>query len=107
MTTEELNSIVSPGHPGYLKLLDEMRELHCRKAADYGTQGDPLNNVRSGAEFVNIPPWQAAMLRANDKVVRIKQFIKCGSLKNESVEDSLMDLAAYSLIALTLLRESK
>ena len=96
----------SGGHPEYLKLLDEMRELHVRKAADYGRDSDPFANVRAGAEF-GVPAWVGVMIRANDKVHRIKSFIANGSLKNESVEDSLKDLAAYALIALVLLREDE
>lgn len=92
------------GDPNYLKLLDEMRDLHVRKAADYGRGADPLANCRASAEF-GIPAWVGVMVRANDKVHRIKSFIQNGSLKNESIEDSLMDLAAYALIALTLYRE--
>lgn len=92
------------GHPGYLKLLDEMKELHCRKAADYGRGQDPLANVRAGADF-GVPAWVGVMIRANDKMHRIKSFLANGSLKNESVEDSLKDMAAYALIALVLYRE--
>lgn len=94
------------GHPAYLALLDEMKELHCRKAADYGRGADPFANVRAGAEF-GVPAWVGVMIRANDKVHRIKSFIANGSLKNESVEDSLKDLAAYALIALVLFREEQ
>jgi hypothetical protein len=36
---------------------------------------------------------------------RIQSFLQNGSLANESVEDSLKDLAAYALIALVLFRE--
>lgn len=92
------------GHPEYLKLLDEMKELHCRKAADYGRGKDPFANVRAGADF-GVPAWVGVMIRANDKMHRIKSFLANGSLKNESVEDSLKDLAAYALIALVLYRE--
>lgn len=92
------------GHPGYLKILDEMRALHCKKAADYGRGTDPLANVRASSEF-GIPAWVGVMVRAGDKMHRIKSLIVNGSLKNESVEDSLMDLAAYAIIALTLKRE--
>lgn len=92
------------GHPGYLRLLDEMRELHCRKAADYGRGKDPLANVRAGADF-GVPAWVGVMIRAGDKMHRIKSFLANGSLKNESVEDSLKDLAAYALIALVLYQE--
>jgi hypothetical protein len=93
------------GHPEYLKLLEEMKALHQRKAADYGRGADPLANVRQSVEF-GVPAWIGVMIRANDKMHRIKSFIQNGDLKNESFEDSLMDLAAYCLIALVLKREA-
>jgi hypothetical protein len=43
----------------------------------------------------------------NDKMIRLKSMAVNGSLQNESVEDSLMDLAAYSILALILYREWK
>lgn len=92
------------GHPEYLRILDEMRALHIQKAADYGRGADPFANVRASAEF-GLPAWVGVMVRAGDKMHRIKSYIVNGSLKNESLEDSLKDLAAYSLIALVLLRE--
>jgi hypothetical protein len=92
------------GHPEYLKLLDEMRELHIRKAADYGSGTDPFANVRAAVDF-GVENWIGVMIRANDKMRRIKSFIANGELKNESLEDSLKDLAAYALIALILFRE--
>ena len=97
---------VEPGHPGYLKLLDEMRLLHQKKAADYGRDADPLANLRASIE-VGIEPWRATWLRAMDKVTRINTYCQKGTLANESVEDSFMDLAAYALLALTLFREQK
>ena len=97
---------MSAGHPEYLKLLDEMRELHIRKAADYGRGADPFANVRASVDF-GIPAWVGTMVRAMDKVHRIKSFVANGNLKNESVEDSLLDLAAYALIALVLFREEQ
>tara|TARA_Y100000310_G_scaffold338983_1_gene430203 strand:+ start:1142 stop:1297 length:156 start_codon:yes stop_codon:yes gene_type:complete len=41
----------------------------------------------------------------NDKMSRLKTFAKKGSLSNESVEDSLRDLAVYAIIALCLYQE--
>lgn len=92
------------GHEGYLKILDEMRELHLKKAADYGSDKDVFENINS-ANDVGVEPWRGAILRANDKVKRIKQFCLKGHLENETVEDSLLDAAAYFLIALALRRE--
>ncbi len=94
------------GNPEFLKLLEEMRDLHVKKASDYGRGSDPLANCRASVEF-GVPAWVGTMIRAMDKVHRIKSFVQNGSLKNESVEDSLKDLAAYSLIALVLYREAQ
>ena len=93
------------GDKEYLKILDEMRELHIRKAKDYGSDGDPLANIRASEE-IGIPAWKGAWLRAKDKVKRIDQYCRKGTLANEGVEDSFADLAAYALIALRLFRES-
>lgn len=92
------------GHPGFLSILEEIRTMHERKAHDYGSWADPLANIR-GSQDYGVPPWVGAMLRANDKVQRIKAFLQRGELKNEPVEDSLLDLAAYAAIALALRRE--
>jgi len=88
----------------YLKLLDEMKELHCRKSADYGSDADPFANVRASTD-IGVAPDMGAWLRAKDKVARIDAYYRNGTLKNEGVEDSLMDLAAYCLICLCLRRE--
>lgn len=100
-----LTDTYPPGaHPGFLALLDELRELHCKKGADYGTGTDPFANIR-GSEAFGIPAWVGALVRANDKMVRLQAAAKGQNLVNESIEDSLLDLAAYALIALAIRRE--
>jgi hypothetical protein len=94
------------GDPRFFALLDEMRALHQRKSADYGQGKDFLSNLRQSADF-NIPPWVGTVVRMNDKITRIKSLLVKGSLTNEPVEDSLLDIAAYALLALILYRESK
>lgn len=93
-----------PGDPRFHALLKEIASLHDKKQADYGRDQDPFANVRAADEF-GIPAWVGAILRANDKMHRIKSFLLNGKLKNESLEDSLMDGAVYHLIALILFRE--
>lgn len=92
------------GDERFLNLLHAMARLHKLKAADYGVNGDPFKNVRQSAEF-GVAPWKAAMIRGNDKMVRIQKFACDGFLANESVEDSMLDLSAYALISLILFRE--
>lgn len=92
------------GDPRFKNLLDRLWLLHCKKAADYGTDLDPLANIRAGAD-VGISAPVSCWIRAKDKVKRIDQYMRKGELANESVQDSLQDLASYSLIALLLIWE--
>ena len=86
-------------------LLDEIRELHARKAADYGDDDDPFANIRASEQF-GVPAWQGAIIRLNDKVHRLARFAKRGKLANESAKDSMMDIAVYALIAYLLYGEA-
>ena len=97
---------MSEGHPEFLRILKEMADLHKKKSADYGVADDIFLNIRQSSEW-GVEPWVGAMVRAGDKVVRLKAAASGSELKNEGVEDSLMDLAAYAMIALALYREGK
>jgi len=99
-------AIPPEGYAPYLRKLDEMRQMHIAKAHDYGTDQDPLSNLRASAQF-GVEPWVGAVIRMNDKVTRIASLCQKGTLKNESVEDSLLDIAAYALLALVLLDEKR
>ena len=94
-----------PSSAAFVRLLDEMQRLHESKSADYGSEDDPLANVRSGADFVNIEPWRGCMVRIADKVQRLRTYCRTGRLVHEGVRDTLMDLAAYSLLAIVLFDE--
>lgn len=94
------------------QILDEMGELHDKKQQDYGRVLDPFANVRASVDF-GIPGWVGAMVRANDKMRRIQKAasqVVAGEpvdLANEGLEDSLLDLAVYTVIALVLYREER
>ena len=92
------------GDPRFHALLQQLGELHDRKQADYGSESDPFANIRATLEF-GMPAWVGGLMRANDKMHRLKQFARRGTLANEGAEDSMLDLAVYSLIALILFRE--
>jgi hypothetical protein len=96
-----------PGSLPFLELLEEVRQLHLSKSQDYGSESDPLANIRQGAEFVGIEPWRGCMVRVADKVQRLKTYCKTGRLVHEGVRDTLLDLSAYSLLAIVLFDEGK
>lgn len=95
---------MSAGDPRFHALLKQMGDLHDKKQEDYGSDHDPFANVRASQEW-GVPSWIGALVRLNDKVHRLKRFAQKGVLANESAEDSMMDIAVYSLIALLLYRE--
>lgn len=95
-----------PNSARFHEILSELGELHDRKQLDYGRGDDPFANVRSSAEW-GVPGWVGSMIRANDKIRRLQSLIANGKLENESAEDSLRDLAVYSVIALVLFEQER
>lgn len=100
---------VHPTSQRFFDLCDALKEMHRRKSSDYGCPSgtDPLANIRNGARFVGIPSWKGAMVRLSDKVTRLATYNVTGQLENESLEDNLIDLASYSLLALLLHQEEQ
>jgi hypothetical protein len=93
------------GSPRFLEILEEMKELHIRKSQDYGSDQDPLANVKSAVGW-GVPNWVGVMIRLGDKVFRLQEFAKKGRLANEGALDSLRDTAAYAIIAQILYEEA-
>ena len=94
-----------PGSREFLAVLDEIRELHLRKTLDYGQDDDALSNIRSSADVINVPSWAGAILRISDKMHRLKAYFRRGRVEFDGVEDTLLDIAAYAVIALVMHRE--
>ena len=93
------------GHPGFYELIEDIKEIHSNKNKDYA--GDnPLSNFMM-CERMGIPAWKGVLIRISDKFSRLCSFANTEEfkVKDESVEDTLKDLAVYSLICLILYRE--
>lgn len=88
----------------FYEILDELKALHDKKNLDYGHDYDPYANVRGSQEW-GVEPWKGTMIRLNDKIKRLQKYAKDGKLANEGVEDSLMDIGVYAIIALDLWRQ--
>lgn len=76
----------------------DLMALHARKNKDYGNAAH-----ESYKEFGLI----SYVIRLNDKMKRLKSLTKPGAeigVKGESIEDTLMDLAAYAIMAIESLR---
>lgn len=99
----------------YFKLHEEftkrMGEITRAKNADYtGAAGDdPFANFNRVASLGVCSTEQGFMVRMLDKYMRINSFVQKGVLqvKDESVEDTLLDLANYCLLFLGYLKAQK
>ena len=96
------------GHPRFYELLDEARELHQRKGTDYATNEDPLKNMR-GCEAFGVSAFTGCLVRMSDKWQRVQNLVNNGSaaVKDESLTDTLKDLAAYAYIGIILHGEER
>lgn len=96
---------VRPGSDRFLAVLDEIARLHVAKSLDYGEDEDALANIRAGARVINVDAWMGCVLRISDKLQRIASYCRRGRVEFDGVEDTLMDMAAYSALALVTFRE--
>lgn len=99
--------MASKGDPQFLAYLDELRAMHLSKGGDYATEADPLLNYVTSAADNGLPAWRAAQLRLSEKYRRLVNLTLDGRQPNhESLDDTLMDLAALALIVRSLRKRS-
>jgi hypothetical protein len=93
------------GDPRFYQLLEEIAELHSRKNHDYAKTEEPLSNF-TRSKALGVEPWRGVLVRMSDKWARIEQLASGKKAKNESMRDSLIDLAVYALIDVLLLEDA-
>jgi cytochrome c-type biogenesis protein CcmE len=101
-------------HKEYLedfeKITKRMYDVTKAKNADYtGDLSDPFKNFKQ-VEFMGIcSAEQGFLTRMTDKMMRIGSFVKKGELqvKDESVTDTLQDLAIYAILMLCYIKSKK
>jgi len=96
-----------PGSAEFCSVLVEIEQLHLRKTLDYGCDEDALSNIRSSSDVINVTPWAGCILRISDKMHRLRSYFRRGRVEFDGVEDTLLDISAYAVIALVLYRESR
>src|SRR6187401_498575 len=93
-------------NPKFTALIEEISQLNNSKSHDYAADADPLSNLRK-CEAFGIPAFKGVLVRLTDKWSRIEQLAGGKTPKHESLRDSLIDNAVYSLLAVILLDEQK
>lgn len=90
---------------------DVMVAITAKKNADYtgGAGVDDAFANFNGVSAIGIDPLQGFLTRMWDKFARISAFVKKGVLQveNETVEDTLLDLANYCILMAGWIRDHK
>lgn len=83
-------------------------ELVISKTKDYATIDDPYRNFRM-SESVGVSVERGILVRMCDKLSRIGNLIESNdnSVKDESIEDTLIDVMNYSNILLCYIQEKR
>lgn len=95
----------------HAQLAIRAREIMKQKNHDYsGPEGnDPFANFRRCEEMRICKTEQGFLVRICDKLSRLSTFVESGSLlvKDESVQDTLLDLINYSILLAAYLKETR
>jgi hypothetical protein len=91
-------------------LLAQVAAIFTAKNHDYTSHGlfGPGSNLLRCEEF-DVPAWKGVLIRLGDKWSRLTTFAKKGLLavKDESVEDTFLDMAIYSLLGVLAYRRAR
>lgn len=103
MANHKVEKPARKGHPRFYEIIKEMEDLHDRKNSNYSEDNDPLSNLKASERF-GVLGSLGTMIRMSDKWSRLEQLMK-GKKDSvgESIKDTLMDLAIYSILEIILL----
>lgn len=94
----------------FKKLTEEMYKITEAKNSDYtGDNEQPFKNFTMVETMGGATTEQGFFTRMTDKLMRFAGFLRNGTLqvKDEKIEDTLLDLANYCLLCICYLRSKK
>jgi hypothetical protein len=90
------------------QLLDRCIELLRSKANDYAEGGDAFLNFKTAAQIAGISPEQTLLTLLGMKLSRLTQLVGKGkTARNESVEDTMLDVINYIVLLRGMMREQE
>ena len=100
MTRDDFLKLLADNYAKSLKIMK-------KKNADYCGDSDPLANFRRVESF-GLSLEQGILVRMSDKMARIGNLLlTTAQVKDESIEDTLIDLMGYANIMLVALQNKK
>jgi len=92
----------------FREIVNEMVELHDRKNRDYAGS-EYLSNFLMCEKYMGIPAWKGCIIRLSDKMSRLMNIARTDeiSVGDETITDTLTDLAVYAIITRILYEDFK
>jgi len=85
--------------------VEKMRDIMLSKGNDYANE-DRLSNFKLAGSICGLSPQQNCLSLIATKVARLGVLLKEKSEpNNESIEDSLVDMANYTLLLIMILKD--
>lgn len=86
-------------NPKFEALLQKMREMHNKKSQDYANTSNRYANFETAATAAGVDVSAVFRTLIGVKLARLVELQGNGKIpQNESVQDSLLDLAVYSAL---------
>lgn len=85
---------------------EEMRQILIQKGNDYASENAPTNFELAGA-ICGLSPQLNCLSLIATKVARLGVLLHGKEPKNESVHDSILDLANYAFLLHTIIKNKK
>lgn len=85
----------------HAEMCTKMQAITKAKNSDYtGTTDDPFRNFSDSETYAGVSTERGFLVRMGDKMARVRSFVDKGTLevKDEAVEDTLLDLANYCIL---------
>ena len=79
-------------------VLRDMGKVHDKKAHDYAKDANRYSNFESTAEVADISAERVFLVLIGIKIARIRELMSGKEPLNESLDDTILDLAVYASI---------
>ena len=96
------------GIPGFTETLEAMKSIMLAKNSDYTGEKGAFDNFLMVERLGITSPEKGLLVRMTDKLCRISNLLENeAQVKDESITDTLLDLANYSVILKCLIENKK
>lgn len=89
------------GSPHVKRILERIKEIHDRKNHDYAQEDNPFSNFERSGELISWfadPVHQSFAGLIGIKLARLAELLNGKEAKNESIDDSFLDLCTYCVL---------